>query len=87
MHKLTVFPEMEVSQRKGYVLLHIVCNVVLLIFTNFLYLKRAVRNLRGCGKIPGIFVFSGLSIKRVMLQYSCTGSRSLKIFCKQYLNG
>ena len=33
------------------------------------------------------FVFSELSIKRVLLQYSCTGARSLKIFCKQYLNG
>ena len=56
-------------------------------FSQFPVRRVARLNFIGCGKIPGIFVFSGLSIKRVMLQYSCIGSRSLKIFCKQYLNG
>ena len=37
VHHLTAFPKMKVSQRKPYVLLHIVCKVVLVIFSNFRY--------------------------------------------------
>ena len=57
MHQLTAFPKMKVSQRKPYVLLHIVCKVVLVIFSNFLYGMLRVVISGVVEKFPGFCLF------------------------------